>query len=139
MYSEKGLSGEKFSDPATFEDATQHANGMAADGYEVIAIVTVEHAAERKKIIAQDGSPIPGAHLIALLNDIVRRFRRDYSVSRESALEAVSLLCTLSLEGATDLQTALLDEIHTSGPPGTEKWRQDMRIAIANRQARGAS
>lgn len=140
MYLEKGSAREKFSAPLTFQGAEWAARKMANEGFEVIAVVTSEHAAERRAAAErnEDGGPIPGAHLITFLNDIVRRFRQDYpGVQRESALEAISLLCTLSLEGEKDLQNALLDEIHSPGLSGDNKWRMDMQIAISNRRPEG--
>lgn len=140
MYLEKGGSEELFTQEMAHEDAKQAAGKLDREGYEVIAIITAEHAAERKAAAGRDrdGGSIPGTHLTALLDDVVRRFRQDYpKVRRESALEVVSLLCTLSLEGETDLQTALLDEVHAPGPAGSDPWRRDMVISIANRRPEG--
>lgn len=137
MYLEEGR--EKFTLPLTHEGAEWSARKLANDGYEVIAVVTSEHAAERRAVArGEDGGLTSGAHLTLLLNDVVRRFQQDYpKVRRESALEAVSLLCTLSLEGERDLQGALLDEVHRPDLPEGIRWREDIRISIANRRPEG--
>ena len=140
MYLENGNPKELFSDPLTYEGAWQHARNMADDGYEVIAVVTVEHAAERKAMLKPGGGLLPGAHLTAFVNDIIRRFRQDYpGVPRESALEAISLLCKASQRDpeSRNLQKTLLDEIHEIHDSTREQWRQDMRVAIANRRPEG--
>lgn len=139
MYLEKGDPTERFTQPMTHDGAKWAAKKLSSDGYEVIAIVTAEHAAERQSAGAT-GQPIEGAHLVVLLDDIVERFTRDYpGVPRESALEVVRLLCTLSLEGDGDenLQAALMDEIHMQPLIRSGGWRQDVRIAIANRRPQG--
>lgn len=136
MYLKEGK--EAFSLPMTHQDAEWSARKLSRDGYEVVAIVTSEHAQDRMDLAAQGGALAPGAHLLILLNDVARRFQQDYpKVRRESALEAVSLLCTLSLEGEADLQGALLDEVHTPDLPGSGRWREDIRMAIANRRPEG--
>jgi hypothetical protein len=134
MYLEKGGSKELFTAPLTYEGAAQTARRLDGEGYEVIATLTAEHAIERQATIGQAGQVIPGSHLVTLLGDIVRRFRQDYpGVQRETALEVVSLLCTLALEGETDLQSALSDEVHAPSPAEAVKWRQDMLLSILNR------
>lgn len=134
MYLEKGGSRELFTQEMTKTGADWAAKKLDREGYEVIAVITAEHAAERKAMFRPDGSLAEGAHLHAFLGDVVSRFRRDYpGVPRESALEVVSLLCTLVLEGEKDLQSALLDEVHAPTPAGGADWRQDMLTAIANR------
>lgn len=141
MYLEKGDSKELFSQPMTYEGVEWAARKLSREGFDVIAIVTAEHAAERRERTIQNGTGgiLPGAHLTAFVNDIVRRFRRDYpGVPRESALEVIGMLCKLSQQApeVRDLQTALLNEIHDLGA-SDDKWRLDMRIAIANRRPEG--
>lgn len=134
MYLERDGSRELFTQEMTKAGADWAAKKLDREGYEVIAVITAEHAAERKAMFHPDGGLTEGAHLHALLGDIVRRFRQDYpGVPRESALEVVSLLCTLVLEGEKDLQSALLDEVHAPTPAGGADWRQDMLAAIASR------
>lgn len=138
LYLEKGDPAERFSRPMTYDSANERAREMTSQGYEVIAIITAEHAAERQAMLKPGGGLTPGAHLHTFLGDIVRRFRQDYpDVPRESVLEVISLLCTLSLEGAVDLQSALLDEIHTQPNPGSGDWRQHMQYSILNRRPKG--
>ena len=140
MYRKKGSSKELFTEAMTSAGAELAAGKLDRAGFEVIAPLTAEHAAERKVMLNPDGGLIEGAHLHAFLSDTVRRFRQDYpGVSRESALEVVSLLCTLALEGESDLQAALLDEVHAQTPAGGADWRQDMLISISNRNQEGAA
>lgn len=142
MYLERGTSKELFSQPMTFQGAEWAARKLVREGFDVLAVVTSEHAAERRAAAAQgeEGGMLPGAHLTAFVNDVVRRFRRDYpGVPRESALEVISLLCKMSQgdPGARSIQAALLNEIHDLGASDGSKWRQDMRMAIANRRPEG--
>ncbi|AYD81370.1 hypothetical protein SEA_KELA_213 [Streptomyces phage Kela] len=140
MYLEKGSSKELFTERMTYDGAHEKARELASKGYEVIAVLDADHAAERQAVLKPEGGLAEGAHLHSFLGDTVRRFRQDYpGVPRESALEVISLLCTLVLEGESDLQSALLDEIHAPGPIGRADWRQHMRTAIANRRPDGAS
>lgn len=140
MYLKKGSSKELLTEAMTYDGANDKARELTEKGYEVIAVITAEHAAERKVMFRPDDALIEGAHLHAFLSDVVRRFRQDYpGIPRESALEAVSLLCTLVLEGEKDLQSALLDEVHAPTPVGGADWRQDMRMAISNRNPEGVA
>lgn len=136
MYLEKASPKELFTEVMTYDGANEKARELASKGYEVIAVLTAEHAAERQVMLKPDGGLTEDAHLRSLLRDITRRFRQDYpGVERGTAMEVISLLCTLVLEGETDLQSALLDEIHAPALLGTADWRQDMRISIANRRS----
>lgn len=139
LFSERGGSQEFFSQPMTYDGAKWAAGYFERQGRTVIAVVTTEHAEERKRA-AQPGPEIEGAHLRELLDDIVQRFDGDYpGVSRETALRAISFLCGLVLNGERDLQAALLNEIHTQAPLGLADWRTDMQFSIRNRRPEGGS
>lgn len=137
MYSEKGSSAELFSQPGSYEDAKWSAGYFERQGYEVIAVITAEHAQERKGARESHGE-IEGSHLWDLLDSIVDRFTRNYpGVARKTALEAVVRLCTWELQGEKGLQAALLDEIHRPVQPGVADWRTDMQFSIRNRRPEG--
>jgi len=138
MFLGKDSPTEMFSLPMTHDGAQWAAKKLERDGYKVMAVVTAEHAAERQAMLEPGGGLKEGAHLHSFLSDIVKRFRQDYpGVPKESALEVISLLCTLYLEGEADLQSALLDEVHAAMPVGVFDWRKHMQMAIANRRPEG--
>lgn len=141
MYLEKDSPDEeKFSLPMTYDGAQWAAKKLERDGFEVIAVLTEEGASERKQVqqAQAGGQSLEGVHLDQFLNETVRGFRRMYpGVSREAALEATALLCTLWLEGRRDLQDALLDEVHSAPLAGAPDWRREIRFAIANRRPEG--
>lgn len=133
LYTEKGASEELFSQPSSYDDAKWCAGYLERKGYAVVAVITAEHAEERKH--AGQSGQIEGAHLRSLLNDIVQRFGDTYpGATRETALEAVRFLCGLELGGEKDLQAALLNEIHAPAPLGSADWRTDMQFSIRSRE-----
>ncbi len=89
MYSEKGGSEELFSDPLTYEDAGSHAREMAADGWEVIAIVTVEHAAERKAV--QGGhSDFNSETIFEAIEGLLVSLESGYGLNRNEAVKCLA-------------------------------------------------
>lgn len=142
MYLHPGESKERFTKAVTYRQANDRARELEAQGNTVIALITPEHAGERQsaaKPMEKEGLSMTGVHLHQFLGETVRNFRKLYpGVSRESALEVTSLLCTALLKGDQNLQEALLDEIHSVQDFLREpSWHTDMRLAIANRRPEG--
>jgi cytochrome P450 len=133
MYVRPGDATELFSEPLPDAKASERAFKLETQGFEVIALITPEHAAERQAV-QQGLLSQGGAHLDRFVNETVRQLWRIYpGVSREAALEAAIFILTLAAGGRANLQDALLDEVHSVTITGTPDWRNEIRLAIANR------